>query len=490
MTYLIQWDNGERSLIIVDEKPYFLKQIDITEEHIKTVGTAIDMGIPSEDPDQKEMSDFWNKVLSSYLTECIHRITGSYSTTEQNYMYWKQPWFEKDRFDRQFALARKHANELNRYRKSGDFVDIYSIVRAVEQLLYRGALFQFRKLKNNTVKYSFSMLLQSIENYYDTTSKVIILDGTANLSVEYLVYKDYLDIRPCDKYRRDLSKLNINVLRAPTGKTRLKYDFDLRDNLLGRINEYQSIIQKQTGEQPVIFSYKFLRKNYYTFCDEHHYDWFGNIKGKNDYRQVHNIIQVGLNVYPLESYFLFELAKHPELLLELQGMQYEDTIRIIRQHIDDPDGFTKEAALRELLAELEQNIFRGTIRNSNNLDDYTFHLFISQMHEDLIKRMEERYAPLNAHVSPAIMFSGFNSKSSSSIFARAVRWHDTALDEGDSYTIPEMAKGINETREAVTYAAKPKSNKLFDRLLLSELEGEKKPGRTAIYIKRSNWSTD
>lgn len=487
---LICWENGNRSLIIVDEKPYFLKQIDITEEQIKSIGTAIDMGIPNNDPDKKEMSEFWNRVLCIYLTECIHRITEEHATTDQGYMYWKPPWFEEVRFNRQFALAEKHMNELNSFHKSGEFVDIYSIVRAVMQLLFDGALLHFRKLKSGVIKYSFSILLHSIQNYRDISSKVIILDGTADLSVEYEVYSDCLDIRPCDDYKRELSRLHICIYQGPTGKTRLQYNLELREKLLAKINEYQRNIYLQAKEQPVIFSYKMLKKNFNAFCDEQHYDWFGNIRGKNDYRKAQNIIQVGLNVFPLESYFLFEMARYPELVYRLQGIEQVDTMEIIRQHIDDPKGFTKEAAIRELLAELEQNIFRGTIRNSNNTNDYVFHLFISKTHEKLIEAIGARYKQLNADVPIPKLLIGICAESDRSVFERAVYWHDTELINGDEYTISEMAAGIGVDRTTVTDAAKPKSNKQFSRLLLSELVGERTRGRTAKYVKQGNWSTE
>lgn len=102
--------------------------------------------------------------------------------------------------------------------------------------------------------------MHSIQNYRDISSKVIILDGTADLSVEYEVYSDCLDIRPCDDYKRELSRLHICIYQGPTGKTRLQYNLELREKLLAKINEYQRNIYLQAKEQPVIFSYKMLKR--------------------------------------------------------------------------------------------------------------------------------------------------------------------------------------------------------------------------------------
>lgn len=483
----IRWEHGNRSLIIVDEKPSFLKNIEFTEEQVKTVASAINMGIPSGDPDKKEMYDFWNYTLSHYFTEATHGMLDAFATTKQKYIFWKAPWFEEDLFERQFSLARKHTNELNTYRNKGDYVDIYSIVRAVQQLLYSGALIGFRKTRNDTIKYSFSALLSNIRNYTDISAKVIIMDGTADLSVEYEIFADCLDIRPCEEYKRDLSKLYINILRASTGKTTLETNSALREEITAKTNIYQNQIRQQTGKQPVIFSYKFLKKAFSAFCDEKHFDWFGNIRGKNDYRKVKNIIQVGLNVFPPEVYFLYELWKDPKLLYQLQHMKREDTIPVIQQHIDAEEGFTKKATISEQLAELEQNIFRGTIRNSNNNNDFTFHLIVSQSHEDLIGAIDDRFEKLNAKVEPKVFQVRERNDNEGSIFQRAAHWHDTVLDEGDEYTTADMAAGIGVRREAITDAAKPKSNKQFARLLHNEIKVEGKHGRTAIYVKKSNW---
>lgn len=483
---LTRWENGNRSLLIVDEKPYFLKQISITEEHIRTVGTAVNMGIPINDPDKEEMSDFWNRILNTYLTNSIHQMLAEYATDKQNFIFWKPNYFDEDLFIKQFRLAQKHANELNNYRQRSEFFDIYSTVRTVMQLLFDGAVLEFRKLENGIVRYSISTLLDSFDLYNTISSKVIVLDGTADLSMEYQVFADFLDFRNCDEYRRDLSKLHIDIIQAPTGKMRLEYNSELRSRVIGTVHEYYDKIYQECGQLPVIFSYMFLKDQFNMFCDEQHFDWFGHIRGRNDYRQAQNIIQVGLNTFSLESYFLFELAQDEELMETLKRMDYKDTMPVIKEHIIDQNGVTQDAIIREILAELEQNIFRGTIRNSNNDNDYTFTLFCSHGNSNLINKIYARYIPLNAHISSQV--APFENDRDS-IFKRAVLWHDTELREGDEYTMQIMADGINVRRRQLEESAREKNNQVFRRLLNDELIGERKSGSMAKYVKKKNWKS-
>ena len=93
-------------------------------------------------------------------------------------------------------------------------------------------------------------------------------------------------------------------------------------------------------------------------------DYLGNLKGRNDFQDHLVFAQVGLN-YKSPSYYLSILIEqNPDLrkkLLDPQNCQGEGDIQIIEGYMNSETY--KSAVVNDLLADIEQNIFRSPIRN-------------------------------------------------------------------------------------------------------------------------------
>ena len=197
-----------------------------------------------------------------------------------------------------------------------------------------------------------------------------------------------------------------------------------------------------------------------------------------------------MNRYSLASYFLMEMAYDHDLIHQLERMDYADQTEYIKNRMNAREGFTREATNRELLAELEQNIFRGTIRNSNSPDPYTFFLFTSFWHNDLIRCIHARYEPLNAHVEeenimPADTSMRFMKRTypdgQRSHAQVIIDWHDHEVKSGTIYTYTDIIIGTGLTMNQIIEARK--TNSKLDQCF----KKERQYGKKAMFLKSNNW---
>ena len=496
----LTWDGGRRSQIVVDEQRYFRKEVSITEENINQICSAISMGISQrEEPaatDRHVLLEFWNVSVKAYLTNVINAKKQTFTEPNQYYFWCRLNWHEDERFSQMLALMNKYKTEINTFRQDNTFVDIITRARAIHQLLAQGALLQM-KVPNDTskpVKAAFSVLLDNYSNYTNLDAKVIILDGTANLSNEYKLYPD-LDKRNCDQYRRKLDLLHIKLIDAVVGKTQLERDYGLRENTVRKVREYLSEHLPEAAE-PVIFSYKMLSAQWQRIYDDKRVSWFGKIRGSNDFRKEKYVAQIGLNRYPPASYFLYYLALHPELEAELNDKHdYTEHTEIINRHMSLSNAEMLKIQNDEILAELEQNIFRGTIRNSDSTEDYTFYLFTSLWRESLEQALHARYDVLQAHIEQAgsiseeerVHFMERQHGGGLTAAQKIVRWHDYELPCPATYTMAQMAEGTGLTASDINTAKRAQNNQQLHDWFAAE---RRRPSREPIYDKTHNWYYD
>lgn len=494
ITGFLQWDGGYRDLIVVDEQPYFKTQVDVTYETASKVNVAIEMGLPNEPPealeDKRMLLEDWSRI-KNYMDGVLRNATYAYNGKGQYYRWQHINWNEQERFDRIRKLLEKYRRQLNDYRMAEETEDVFVQVRAIHQILTKGALFQMRIFSDGRRSAKLSVLLDNFGKYYNLDAKVIILDGTADVSTAYELYDSFLDIVDCDQYKRDLDLLHVQIIDKKTGKTTLSKKRSEQQQIFREVKAYLDE-HIPPNEQKAVFSYKRYRQDLIRQYGEQNISWFGKIRGTNDFRNARFIAQIGMNRYSDASYFLFELAKDADLIKQLEAMDYADQTEFIEQRIDARDGFTRKAANNELLAELEQNIFRGTIRNSNTTEPYTFFLFTPLRHSDLIQRIHDRFDPLNAHITEekapvTEQVLGFMTRSNPdgtrSHAQLIVDWHDRDVGIGDTYTYQDIMNGTGLTLHQIRKARDLERNKTLNDLFISE----RQTGRTAVFMKCENW---
>lgn len=89
-------------------------------------------------------------------------------------------------------------------------------------------------------------------------------------------------------------------------------------------------------------------------------EYFGNLKGKNEFWKYECIAQIGLHRYPGVFYGAHTLDHHPEMFDVPVGAKFNKLLAWSNR-LMEPDVFTQ---IRDhfMLADIDQNLFRSAIR--------------------------------------------------------------------------------------------------------------------------------
>lgn len=124
---------------------------------------------------------------------------------------------------------------------------------------------------------------------------------------------------------------------------------------------------------------------------------FGDIKGRNNYADAADIVQIGMNLYSQQDYLTLWLADHPETrdeILNMPSAEMNETLEALRRSDE-----VIELQNRILLADLEQNMYRGAIRRRDFDGQATFYVLCdTNMHRQLIEMAKKRYSKLDVKV--------------------------------------------------------------------------------------------
>jgi len=428
----LRWDHGCRPLIIFDERIPLKDVVQIDRTAINTVASAlcdkIEYAIAdSEDEEQtpeenasKEQLDQrrarwedkkWCIEQWESIRERIYAKIEEYEqmyTTEDYHLYcdWSLESVTED--DERFMSF----VEANRRYLFMDNCNVLKMIRAVFSMMTSGALYHCMK-RENQYENVFSIVVDNTDLITDLSisdgrkAKVIVLDGTGDVHPDTALrpLPDYIDMRDenGDKYKRWLDMLTIHFVNEATGK--VSFTGEDSSDKKKRIRAYLKELRRVSADAslpentlPVVFTYKSVESYFKNakLKTEH----FNNIKGKNDYRLARLIAQVGLNKMPLWYGLAYYLDSHPEWRNELCEMGLAQTREAI-QNVLNTDEELKEINARFLLTDLEQNMFRCAIRNSNFVQ--TAHYYILTKADDavtqkLLSLMHDRYDPRKAQI--------------------------------------------------------------------------------------------
>ena len=285
--------------------------------------------------------------------------------------------------------------------------DILKKIKAVFQLVHDGGLMISRLKPNSKSKEEYStfflVTLDHSDLLLDIGSKTVILDGTGNVDAVYDLW--YINRVPCDSFTRDLSKLTVNLVdvntsrnaiaKAPEINKRLKALIDYT-KLFPRVDavfSYGNNKQSQRKENETVEK-QFIKAGFTT-------GHFGGLKGTNRFRDCTDFVQVGLNRIPDEFYLA-------QALYNLSHRYPPDREWAIAA---DAREHANQIMLRSILTDLEQNIFRGCIRNVDNDRQQTYTVIYACKpkvdkdgieHNDLAaltQMIRDRYEPMGATVN-------------------------------------------------------------------------------------------
>lgn len=521
----LRWEKGPRPLILIDEKPELKTIVELDERNISDCISAIRVSNP-----QHYDWSFGVRTAKEKFDNFVSRLKNELSDQESIYCFWL--WYKREEmamyqgtFDVGFREITRRRSTINTFGGGDYYEDIYTRIRAIHLMESEKALLCHRKNRRNGLFIDeLNIMLDNYSLVKNVNAKVIILDGTAELTPEYSI--NPYNFQRIPDAQRQLNHLTIKLIDIPTSKTKLQSSKDYRRYVSDCVGLYYS--EKiapfvDNDEQWAVFTYATFENELSKLFPDSRIEHFGNIKGKNDFRKAKHILQVGLNRFPDEIYYLYFLAYHPEQIAQYENMNdafnefdaeddtnpgithtvsLMDSEKIVSQsesiklQMTDYSGQTKAIMNNLLLAEIEQNLFRGIIRNSDSEEEFTFHLFVNtQAYRDLIRLMISRYGALGATIQQEELpvktaLRKIINRSGQTQSKQLIEWHDTILRVGDEYT-PELirsALGMNGEDAVRQYEKMLYRNKVFRILMEQERKMIDDKIIKGHYVKIANWA--
>lgn len=381
----------ERDRIIFDEKVYLLQERKITVESLDEISTAFKVALDNMvNQDEKQwlitQYDNFNTALQQRIVENENQNNNIQSYKRE--LYFEPNGLTISEDDVKFnKLVEKYKQHLNKYN-----ADIVKNIEAINKLLVDGVITSKKaanaKSRNEYDNY-FTVIINNIDKLIDIGAKVFVLDGTADISPEYTL--NCVNMVDCSRFNRNLNKLTVNIVDVNTSKTRLTEKGNKTASLIHTIIDY---IKAQPLNIDTVFTYKTISKKFTdNFANVNH---FGNIKGSNQYREITNIFQVGLNRY----------SDLIHMLIANEIAQYNYPDKSFNHRIYDKETIDN-IRCRLIMADFEQNLFRCKIRNIDNTEPCTYTLMCNvseknRLFEDyqpLVDMIKARYEPLGATIN-------------------------------------------------------------------------------------------
>lgn len=361
-----------RTKIVFDEKPLVLECRKIDIKALNDIDTALKQGLNNtvSQCDKNYLTDAFadiNFKLQSILKENETKNTG-YKL--ERVIQSEELLFDETEFDKFFTAVGSYKSNI----ANCDLRAVKTIV-AIKKLLSEGGIVvSEKKLKKKSDKNYDNYFLVVVNNAEKLTAvgaNVFVLDGTGDISPEYSL--DCFNVVDCSGFQRDLSKLNLRIVELNTSKTKLTTAGAKTDKYISRIMDY---IRAEPERYNVLFTYKVIEDKFAKYFTTEH---FGNIKGTNAFRTEQNIAQVGISVLPHSVYFLIagEIVKYNH---------HNDLTNIVSDY-----NTVDEVMCRFIMADLEQNIFRGCIRDEANQATMNYMLFCNY---DYLSTLTDRHSML------------------------------------------------------------------------------------------------
>ena len=346
--------------------------------------------------------------------------------TGKEYTAWHNPQPEIDQIDKARFLHLvndTYRKELDRYSLH-DGGDIRKDINAVFQALTDGATFTSRKRSGRRAqdgtKYEnyLTVVLDNAEMFLHIGAKVIVFDGTADIHPEYSL--NYIRMVDCSEYRSQLQNLTIRIIDVNTSKNHLRSSKQL-------LSAIAQDIHARYGN-PVLFCHQEQERKLKGFGFSA-VDHFGNLKGRNDWRQADTIVQIGLNRFPDEYYILTALHNQVQTSKRTEAGTIPDATYLRgKSWLEHQAEITRN---RTVIADMEQNLFRGAIRERQSM---LFVLYASAYETDaktkqrretnLVHLIRERYQTAGATVEvfdvPEIKISSRKSTNGESSTAQKI----------------------------------------------------------------------
>lgn len=393
---IIKFTGGQqykRNKIIFDEKINLLESRRLTVKSLNNIATALKEALDNtiDQADKATLINEYSQLnaqLQSALNDNERQNIDTQNFKREIYFDSKNVDIDIDKF---YNLVDKYKQQLNRYNP-----DVLKDTYSIKKLLFDGFITsqktKSKRTNNEYQRYNnyFTVVTNNTDKLLNIGAKVFVLDGTADISPEYML--NCVNMVDCKDFKKDLSNLTITIVNVNTSKGRLLKNDEKTNNLIQTIIDYIKALPLNID---TVFTYKDIEANFKN--DFKNVEHLGNIKGRNDFRTVNNICQVGLNRMSELLYYLYANEIY----------YFNDNDKSLIKRIYDKETID-DIRCKMILADIEQNIFRSKIRNSDNKEKCNYTLLFNTTepsklfdgkYQPLVEMIKKRYEVLGAVIN-------------------------------------------------------------------------------------------
>lgn len=357
--FMYSWAGGKREIAFIDEKPILTNEIVIDEKFLSEIRIALHGCF--EGDDKKYLLDTFSKIYDD-----LDYIRKDYSEK------YEVMWFKKSK--NTLLINEDEDNKFFNILENNVTNKIYNDVLALKRIYTDGCLFVSKKNKSQDNIRQFIVLNNNTDKFDTDKCKYFILDAAAKFDIDYIINKSIFNYVEIDD-KKEISDINIYHIPFNTSQNSLK------KNIEETIPMISKWINDDFGDNCLVATYGKKSGLYQKFEKELNTEnlaYFGAIKGKNNWKGLHNMIQIGFNrqsdvVYLLNYIYL----KNKNI--EWNNKKNEDIIKEIESLVELDKGLFKDTFMRtimmlKLVVDTIQNVMRIKCREFSNTEQC--HIYI------------------------------------------------------------------------------------------------------------------
>ncbi len=383
---LKRWKNEEgdqeRTLIIFDEKPYFLQTLDLNDEILNKVENAL-FHLPEELKSLDYTEELNKNQIISDFTHLKYEIFQEWENlttflqhnTEKRYT-WIPPTTEE-------PSSSEFYETIKKVRLSDD---IKNTITAIQRRKKNGCFYVNTATGRKQDRY-YKIPMDNLSKFLTADFSYWVFDATAYNDVEYELLADRLQF---EFYKVDDTKVESSKA------THLVYNTS-KSNMANKEKAEPVIEYVNTcADDTVIITYKELEQKIKRNKRKYKMMHFGDTKGYNDYRDATEYLQIGVNRQDDLYYFCTCLSLYPDMLAQMNSLSPEAILAYIEKNTKlDQGRFVNEKMQKILLSKVatdfEQNIFRTKLRQFGSDDTVDIKIICSDMYGKAITPVLKRY---------------------------------------------------------------------------------------------------
>lgn len=366
---LYKWAKGDRKIKFIDEKPYIIQTHIIDERYLTNINVALEELHKGED--KGFLIDTWKKIYNKFDT-----LRESYTKYDCNWISGNgKSELLNDATDKLFLKKLEECVSKK----------IYEDVVRLKDISERGCLFIASNDKDKDNTRQFVLIENNIDKFDTDKCKNIIFDATAYFDIHYTISDKFKLFKEDDSKERDINLHNIQV---STSQNSLKKKQSLIKTISTYINEVldKDILVATYGQKSGLFQE--FKKNLNT----RELIYFGDIKGKNNWKDRDYMVHCGLNRKSNYVYLQTYIAS-TGIYKEFNKINDGDMIyNKVQEIILADNGLFSDCKMHEIMrsdiiVDTIQNLMRIKCRHFSNTDMCQVYLICSKTYEDIVDRI-------------------------------------------------------------------------------------------------------